>query len=61
MFITTFCDQTQKARIQAMGSGNALGVHILLGPDGLTMLKNSIRNLQEGRIVLVQGVSVRVD
>jgi MPBQ/MSBQ methyltransferase len=63
--ITDLEDQTadaiaqQKARTQAMGAGNALGVHILLGSDGLTMLKNSIRNLQEGRIGLVQGVAVR--
>jgi ubiquinone/menaquinone biosynthesis C-methylase UbiE len=63
--ITDFEDQTadaiaqQKARTQAMGSGSALGVHIVLGSDGLTMLKNSIRNLEEGRIGLVQGVAVR--
>ena len=62
--IEVFEDQTadaiaqQSARASVAGS-QTLGVHIVLGADGSTMLKNSVRNFQEGRIGLVQGVAVR--
>jgi ubiquinone/menaquinone biosynthesis C-methylase UbiE len=61
--IAAFEDQTadaiaqQKARVASAQS--TLGVHIILGSDGPTMLKNSVRNFQEGLIGLVQGVAVR--
>lgn len=48
----------QSARASVAGS-QSLGVHIVLGADGPTMLKNSIRNFQEIRIGLVQGIAVR--
>lgn len=63
--ITVFEDQTadaiaqQKTRTDIAGSPSGLGVHIILGADGLAMLKNSVRNLQEGLIGLVQGIAVR--
>ena len=63
--IIVFQDQTdvavaqQAARIQAASGPSALGVHILLGADGLAMLKNSVRNFEERRIGLVQGVAMR--
>ena len=62
--VTAFEDHTadaiaqQKARTSMPPS--ALGVHIILGADGLRMLQNSVRSLQEGRIGLVQGVAVRM-
>lgn len=64
--VVAFQDQTedaiaqQRARTQAVGGPATLGVHIVLGPDGLTMLKNSVRNFEERRIGLVQGVAVRL-
>ena len=64
--LATFEDQTvdaitqQKARTDAAGSPSKLGVHILLGADGLAILNNSIRSFQEGRIGLVQGIATRV-
>lgn len=36
-----------------------LGLHLLLGPDFGEMLRNQALNLQEGRIVVVQGVFER--
>jgi len=33
-----------------------LGVHLILGPEAGKMRKNVVRNLEEGRIVLVQSV-----
>ena len=32
---------------------------MLLGADGGTMLRNHLRNLQEGRIRIIEGVFVR--
>jgi hypothetical protein len=37
----------------------ALGLHIVLGQDAPTMLKNMLRNYQEGRIGLVQDIVSR--
>ena len=65
--VTALDDQTddaiaqQKARTNAANSSAALGVHILLGSDGIEILKNSVRNFQEGRIGLIQGVAVRAE
>ena len=64
--LAAFEDQTvdaitrQKARTDAASSPSQLGVHILLGADGLAILNNSIRSFQEGRIGLVQGIATRV-
>jgi MPBQ/MSBQ methyltransferase len=58
-----FEDQTadaiaqQKARTQTATKQSMLGVHIILGADGLTILRNSVRSFEEGRIGLVQGVA----
>jgi SAM-dependent methyltransferase len=63
--IVAFDDQTsvaiaqQRARASASTSPSAVGVNLLLGPDGPTMLKNTIRNFEEGRTGLIQGVAVR--
>jgi SAM-dependent methyltransferase len=63
--IEVFEDQTsvaiaqQKARANVPNSQSALGVHLILGPDGPTMLKNTVRNFEEGLTGLVQGVAVR--
>ena len=43
------------------GAPLALGLHIVLGQDGPTMLKNMLRNYQEGRVGLVQGIAIRRD
>jgi ubiquinone/menaquinone biosynthesis C-methylase UbiE len=34
-----------------------LGTHLLMGPTALTKLENVVRNLQEGRIAVVQAVA----
>jgi len=63
--IIAFEDQTadafahQTTRTYDAGSPATLGVHIVLGPDGLVMLRNSARNFEEGRTGLVQGVTIR--
>ena len=36
-----------------------IGLPMLLGADGGTMLRNHLRNLQEGRIRIIEGVFVR--
>ena len=36
-----------------------LGLHLLLGPSAATMLGNVLRNLEEGRLVVVQAVFAR--
>ena len=41
------------------GSRAPLGLHLLLGPDVGTMLANILRNLEDGRIAVVQGVAER--
>ena len=63
--IDVFEDQTsvaiaqQKARASVPNSQSALGVHLILGPDGPTMLKNTVRNFEDGYAGLVQGVATR--
>jgi ubiquinone/menaquinone biosynthesis C-methylase UbiE len=63
--IDAFEDQTaaaiarQKARANVPNSESTLGVHIILGSDGPKMLKNTVRNFEEGLAGLVQGVAVR--
>jgi sarcosine/dimethylglycine N-methyltransferase len=36
-----------------------LGLHLLLGPDLRRMLANQVRNLEEGRIAVIQAVFER--
>ena len=38
-----------------------LGIHLLLGPDMLTMSTNMMRNLEEGRIEIVKAICERQD
>ena len=48
-------------RIKVSGAPLALGLHIVLGQDAPTMLKNMVRNYEERRIGLVQGIAVRAE
>jgi SAM-dependent methyltransferase len=57
---TTDAIAQQKARTQTAAKQSMLGVHIILGADGLTILRNSVQNFEEGRIGLVQGVATSV-
>jgi sarcosine/dimethylglycine N-methyltransferase len=63
--IAVFEDQTsvaiaqQKARANVPNAQSALGVHIILGPDGPTMLRNTVRNFEDGLTGLIQGVAMR--
>jgi SAM-dependent methyltransferase len=63
--IAVFEDQTpvaiaqQKARVDAPNAQTALSVHIILGSDFPTMIKNTVRGFEEGSIGLVHGVAVR--
>ena len=50
-----------QARIKVSGAPLALGLHIVLGQDGPTMLKNMARNYEERRVGLIQGVAVRAE
>jgi len=65
--IIAFEDQTARALVRARermkpaGAPLALGLHTVLGQDAPTMLKNMLRNYEEQRIGLVQGVAVRAD
>ena len=59
----TWIDETASARawydkrLQSVTDGlPPLGVHLLLGEDMLAMSQNQIRNLNEGRIAIVQAV-----
>ncbi len=64
--IDVFDDKTadaiakQKGRADVAGSQSTLGVHIVLGADGVAMLRNSVRNFREGLIGLVQGLATSV-
>jgi SAM-dependent methyltransferase len=64
--VLAFEDQTAdalaraRARMKASGAPLALGLHIVLGQDGPTMLKNMLRNFEEQRTGLVQGIVARV-
>jgi hypothetical protein len=49
----------QKARANVPNSESALGVHIILGSDFPTMVKNTVRGFEEALIGLVHGVAVR--
>jgi hypothetical protein len=63
--LISFEDQTARAlaraqeRMKPAGAPLALGLHIVLGQDAPTMLKNMLRNYQEGRVGLVQGIATR--
>jgi ubiquinone/menaquinone biosynthesis C-methylase UbiE len=63
--IDVFEDQTtvaiaqQKARANVPNSESALGVHIILGSDFPTMVKNTVRGFEEALIGLVHGVARR--
>ena len=63
--IAVFEDQTsvaiaqQKARADVPNAQTALSVHIILGSDFPTMIKNTVRGFEEGSIGLVHGVAVR--
>ena len=65
MRIAVFEDLTQRAferareRMRPASAPLALGLHTVLGQDAPTMLKNMLRNYEEQRIGLVQGVAVR--
>src|SRR5215469_9526413 len=48
-----------EGRMKPAGAPLALGLHIVLGQDAPTMLKNMLRNYQEGRVGLVQGIASR--
>jgi len=63
--VIAFEDQTARAlaraeeRMKPASAPLALGLHIVLGQDAPTMLKNMLRNYQEGRVGLVQGIVSR--
>jgi ubiquinone/menaquinone biosynthesis C-methylase UbiE len=63
--VIAFEDQTARAlarseeRMKPATAPLALGLHIVLGQDAPTMLGNMLRNYQEGRIGLVQGIARR--
>lgn len=49
-------------RVAAMDAGSTpplLGLHLLLGPETATLFRNLLRNLQQERIVVAQGVFER--
>ena len=48
-----------QARMKVSGAPLALGLHIVLGQDGATMLANMARNYEERRVGLIQGIAVR--
>lgn len=45
------------AQMQQQGETPKLGFHILLGPDFRVMAQNQVLNLNENRIVLIEGVA----
>jgi ubiquinone/menaquinone biosynthesis C-methylase UbiE len=49
----------QRAQQNTGAASNALGLHLLLGPDVSSMVRNHIRNLQEGRIRIIEAVFKR--
>ncbi|MDQ3260426.1 MAG: methyltransferase domain-containing protein [Pseudomonadota bacterium] len=55
-------DETLRARdwfeqrVQAASELPPLGIHLLLGDDIVAMAKNQLRNLNESRIAIIQGV-----
>ncbi len=45
-------------KIRRLGSPS-LGIHLLLGPDFRAMAENQVRNLEEGRITLIEAIMRR--
>lgn len=45
--------------MQRQGVGPVLGFQVMMGPDFPTMAQNQVRNLTEGRIVLIEAVAHR--
>ena len=62
--IAVFEDQTPDAiaggRSRYAGGTPPLGIHVLLGEDFPVMGRNMMRNFEEGRIALVQGIAERI-
>ncbi len=51
-------DWTRAMRAKAAQHGpQPLGLHLIMGPDWAEMIANVVRNLEEGRIVLIQAVA----
>ncbi len=51
-------DWTRAMRAKAAEHGpQPLGLHLIMGPDWAEMIANVARNLEEGRIVLIQAVA----
>ncbi len=48
------------AKMQQQGASPALGFHVLLGPDFRVMAQNQVLNLNENRIVLIEGVAQKL-
>lgn len=46
----------QRVAAQATQAAPLLGLHVLLGADFAPMFKNQVRNLEEDRIAVIQGV-----
>jgi hypothetical protein len=44
------------AAMRAAPSAPPLGLHLLLGPDFAAMFANQVRNLEEGRIAVIEAV-----
>ncbi len=52
--------ERQRAQQSTGAAPNPLGLHLLLGADFSTMIRNHVLNLQEGRIRIVEGVFERI-
>jgi ubiquinone/menaquinone biosynthesis C-methylase UbiE len=48
------------AKMQQQGANPTLGLHVLLGSDFRAMAQNQVRNLNEGRIVLIECIAQKV-
>ena len=47
------------SRLSSAGPPLPLGLHVILGPDMRPMMENVLRNFDERRMVVIQGVFTR--
>lgn len=54
--VTDISEEWLRARLSTEGPPLPLGLHVILGADMAPMMRNVLRNFEERRIVVIQGV-----
>ena len=57
--VTDWIKQMIKRSQTSGGPPPPLGIHVIVGPPWSEMVKNALKNLEEGRITVVQSIFER--